>query len=103
MFYFSLSNDKTWTTTTNLKAIWSFKNITFYSVYKEISENTCILYISNKFKDLTEIDLDESNITHRPAKLYYTFENIKCDATLRFTDELNKFAYNNYFEMSPFW
>jgi len=76
-------------------------NISFKSIHFEFKEIDYLshignLYISNCYKELEELAfLNESNITKKPAKIYYTFENIdskECSYSLK--EELNGFAYH---------
>ena len=57
--------------------------------------------IINDFKNLVDIDLDESNIKKKPTKFYYTFNNIRNirNAENQYTSDFNKFlgiSSNNY-------
>lgn len=74
----------------------SFRNIYFKFIINDFHEYIGNLYISNKYKELEEISLDETTIKKKPAIIYYTFENIKLQK-LSFTigQELNSLAYQN--------
>ena len=73
----------------------SFKNIHFKFEEKDYFSHTGNLYISNRYKELEELaSLNESNITKKPAKIYYTFENIESkESSYSLETELNGFAY----------
>ena len=73
----------------------SFKNIHFEFKEKDYISHIFNLYISNKYKELEELaSLNESNITKKPAKIYYTFENIESkESSYSLETELNGFAY----------
>lgn len=73
----------------------SFKNIHFKFKEKDYISHIFNLYISNKYKELEELaSLNESNITKKPAKIYYTFENIESkESSYSLETELNGFAY----------
>ena len=73
----------------------SFKNIHFEFKEKDYISHIFNSYISNKYKELEELaSLNESNITKKPAKIYYTFENIESkESSYSLETELNGFAY----------
>lgn len=69
----------------------------------DVNENTTRLFIINDYKNLSGIDLDESNIKQKPAKFLYSFTNISTGKynNEQFTKVLNHFIgsdddnYNN--------
>jgi hypothetical protein len=75
----------------------SIKNIHFKFEEKDYFSHTGNLYISNRYKELEELaSLNESNITKKPAKIYYTFGNIESKETSHSLDsELNGFTYQS--------
>ena len=72
-----------------------FRKYTF--LYKKqgiTGEETYNFFIINDFKNLVDIDLDESNIKQKPAKYLYCFDNISLGkySRLRLIDYLNDFV-----------
>ena len=65
------------------------------------SSESIKFYIINDFKNLVDIDLDVSSIKKKPAKFYYTYDNVRNIrvAVNQYTIDLNNFlgiSSNNY-------
>ena len=75
------------------------ENFHFYfkKIIKQDSEGgsheSILFTIINDYKNLVDIDLDTSNIKQKPAKFYYTFDNVRNirNAERRYTSDLNNF------------
>ena len=72
------------------------ENIHFYAETLGITgEETHNLFIINDFKNLVDIDLDESNIKQKPVKYLYSFKSInlgKYKKSSDLSDVLNDFV-----------
>ena len=78
---------------TKFKKNLVLENIVFdiHSIYKIKRGRKDHLIIVNTFKNLSDIDLDTSNIRNNPPKIYYIFKNININRDYSFKGKLNEF------------
>ncbi len=67
-----------------------------YTLIKENKKTSNIyyytFYIINDFKNLVDIDLNESNIRRKPVKYIYIFEKVHFGCDDKFVEKLNEFV-----------